>query len=152
MLFFLLTYLFSDRPREYHASLLFTAKDAKYDCKICRLAEVTYREAASHYFNQNEFSIVDTNKRIAFFILDIDSARSIFNSLSLDSVPRLFILPPRTEKDGKTNIFDFALSSSTLLDGTSALLAEIEAKSGVAVSCIHSLTHKREEKHSNIQY
>jgi len=122
-----------DRPREYYAMLLFTATAPQYQCSVCVKTKGTYIEAATHYQNQYNFETTPTDKKMVFFVVEVDSARSVFNDMQLETVPRVYVLPPTQTKSPKMKIGDFEVESKVLLDGTKAVLNEIESISGIKV-------------------
>jgi len=76
----------SDRPREYYAALLFTATGSKYRCSICLKVKPVFDDVAKLYHEQYEFNSSAIDKRIAFFRVEVDNARNIFNAMVRQSV------------------------------------------------------------------
>ena len=85
----------TSRPRDYWAILMFTALDPKYQCNICSMLHGTFKEVASLYQSQYSFLDDPAAKRLAFFLVDVDKARNKFDEMQLQTVPRLYVLPPR---------------------------------------------------------
>lgn len=78
----------SDRPREYYAALLFTATGSKYRCSICLKVKPIFDDVAKLYHEQYEFNSSAVDKRIAFFLVEVDNARNIFSAMVREnSVP-----------------------------------------------------------------
>ena len=71
----------SDRPREYFAALLFTATSSKYQCSICLKVKPIFEDVAKLYHDQYEFNSSAPDKRIAFFRIEVDNAKNIFNAM-----------------------------------------------------------------------
>jgi len=107
----------SERPRHYQAALFFTAIDKKYKCSVCAKARKVYSQAAEFYSQQYDFSSVAPSERIVFFLLDVDSARNIFNNMELETVPRLYVLPSREIDQPKQKAQDFEVDTSSLMEG-----------------------------------
>lgn len=123
----------TDRPRDYHAILMFTATGAKYQCGICLKSLGSFEEIATFYNRQYDFNTTSTEKRIAFFKIEVDDGRNIFNELQLETVPRLFFLPPVAVGAPKMKISKFEVDNKVLLEGTSRILEEIQNLTGVKV-------------------
>ena len=98
-----------NRPRDYHAALFLTASAKKYGCSICKKAVKIYKEAARHYADQYNFLTAAPEQRVAFFLLDVDTAKDVFTSMNLETVPRTYILPPKTANGKKQSISSFEL-------------------------------------------
>ena len=85
----------TSRPRDYWAILMFTALDPKYQCSICSMLYQTFKEVSILYQTQYSFLDDPAPKRLAFFMVDVDKARNKFDEMQLQTVPRLYVLPPR---------------------------------------------------------
>ena len=109
-----------DRPRDYHAVIMFTASAQQYQCSVCHMALTGFVEGAKAYHDQADFMegastvFADSterqeaaSKRVAFFVLEVDAARSTFNDMGLESVPRIYALPPTQEGSPKMRMQDF---------------------------------------------
>ena len=104
-----------ERPRYYHAVLMFTATGEKYKCAICVAAKTSFVDGATLYSEQYNFAagadsdlsaaaqttaeteeslMQEASKRVAFFILEVDNARGTFTNMGLETVPRVYALPP----------------------------------------------------------
>ena len=125
-----------ERPREYFAFMLFTATAAQYQCSVCVKTKQTFIDAANHYSNQYEFDTTPADRRIVFFVLEVDSARSVFSDMQLETVPRVYMLPPTTSKTPKSKISDFEVESRILLEGTASILGEVRSLTGVEVKIL----------------
>jgi oligosaccharyltransferase complex subunit gamma len=123
----------ANRPRDYHAVIMFTALDPKYQCMVCTRARDAFVEAAGFYGEQFDFAGQSIDSRVAFFIADVDSARSTFNDMGLETVPRVFALPPLNEDAPKVKVGDYEVNSQSLIDGPSAFLDEISKGTGVRI-------------------
>jgi len=106
-----------DRPRNYHAVVFLTASAKKYQCSVCKRAAKTYKEAARYYAESYSFAKADKATRIAFFILDVDTARNVFTSMNLETVPKLYVLPPTEVDAPKQSISDFEISADSTIEG-----------------------------------
>jgi len=122
-----------DRPREYYAMLLFTATAPQYQCSVCVKTKGAYIDAATHYQNQYDFEVTPADKKMIFFVVEVDSARSVFSDMQLETVPRVYVLPPTQTKSPKMKIGDFEVEAKVLLDGTKSILDEIESISGIKI-------------------
>jgi hypothetical protein len=123
-----------DRPREYYAALLFTAEAKKYQCTICHTNRIYFQDVAKYYSQEYNFNSTKESQRIAFFTVDVDNARSIFNEMNLESVPRYYVVPPRTIDSPKLKISDFEANvRSGGNDGSAAFIEEIKRLVGVQI-------------------
>jgi len=76
----------------------------------------------------------NAGKRVAFFILEADNARSIFSNMGLETVPRIFALPPTQASSPKMRMQDFEIPVQSLLEGGPARFArELSGITGVDV-------------------
>ena len=125
-----------DRPRNYHAFIMFTATNPQYQCSICGRAKQRFVEAAQLYHDQYSFTDVDAKKRLAFFTLEVDDARMLFQEMKMDSVPHLYLLPPTTKHSPKMMLSDFEVPTHALLEGLPQLLGEIESATAIKVTNI----------------
>ena len=123
----------SERPRLYTATIMFTALAAKYQCTICDLAVKNFRGAAAFYHEQYDFNSTSLENRMAFFMLDVDTAGNIFSTLGLDSVPRFFVLPSRGIGSPKQKMGEYEFDASMILKGPKYALEEISELSGIKV-------------------
>lgn len=123
----------ANRPRNYHAILMFTALDPRYQCAVCGRARNVFVEAAKFYDDQYDFQGESTKKRLAFFIVDVDLGRNTFNDMGLETVPRTFALPPLDADAPKIKVGDFEVNSQSLLDGAPAFLEQISGATSVSV-------------------
>ena len=99
------------RPRDYVAVLMFTALDARYNCEVCKASLPTFREVAALYYGQFDFNSSLPKDRLAFFIVDAGNAGGTFDDLKIETVPRFYVLPPRSEADSKLKMSDFEISN-----------------------------------------
>lgn len=67
-------------------------------------------------------------------MLEVDRSRTTFATMQLDTVPRLFLLPPRADEDPKLRMQDFEMNPVAKLP---LLLAEISTKSNMQVGSGH---------------
>ena len=142
-----------DRPRNYHALIMFTATGASYQCAICVAAKATFVTAAELYSEQYDFlagnTDVNTNAnardadasalheastRVAFFVLEVDNARGTFTSMGLETVPRIYALPPTQSTSPKLRMSDFEVSVQSVLEGPKGFLDEVKRITGVRVA------------------
>ena len=123
----------ANRPRDYYAILMFTALDSRYQCQVCGRARDTFVRAAELYSDQYDFSVEDRDRRLAFMIVDVDSARDTFNDMGLETVPRIFALPPLSSESPKIRVGDFEVQSQSLLEGPSAFLGSLKESTGISV-------------------
>lgn len=123
----------TERPRDYHAILMFTATGPQYQCGVCVRSLGSYEEIAKFYNDQYEFNKTAIEKKVVFFKLEVDNSRQVFNELQLETVPRLFFLPPMSVDAPKVQIQKFEVDNKVLLEGTSRILEEIHHITGVKV-------------------
>lgn len=126
----------TDRPRDYHAVLLFTATGKQYQCGVCVKTQGVYEEIAGLYNAQYDFNKTDIEKKVVFFKIEVDNARAIFTELQLETVPRLFFLPPAAVGAPKAQISKFEVDNHVLLEGTKRILQEINHITGVKVKLL----------------
>lgn len=122
-----------DRPREYTAFLMFTATAKQYQCSVCLRAKSNLEEVASYYQQQYDFNATSIAEKIVFFRIEVDDARSVFNEMQLETVPRVYILPPTAASSPKMKISDFEMETKHLLESAAATLSEIHSKTGIKV-------------------
>jgi len=132
-----------DRPRDYHAVLMFTATAPTYQCAICVMSKTVFLAGAELYQEQYNFlaggmgqseDMGTAAKRVAFFILEADNARSIFSNMGLETVPRIFALPPTKASSPKMRMQDFEIPVQQLLEGGPAgFIKELSGITGVDV-------------------
>ena len=120
-------------PRDYYVFLHFTALAAKYECGICEALYSPYREVAAYYKQQYNFADAPVKDRLAFFVVDVDNARNTFESMKFQTVPRLYLLPPR-EAGAKVKMSEYELDMSAAHQGVGGLLDEIERLSGIKIA------------------
>ena len=132
-----------DRPRYYHAAVMFTATAPQYQCSICGMARDSFLDAASfsreQYMSSGNFLTVNPSERILFFILEVDDARNTFSDMELETVPRTYLLPPRDIGDAKVTVQDYEVESRSLMEGVGSFLEAVEKKTSIKVSSIFSL-------------
>jgi hypothetical protein len=95
---------------------------------------LSYEEIATFYHKQYSFNTTGIENRIAFFKIEVDDGRSIFNELQLETVPRLFFLPPVAVGAPKARISNYEVDNKILLEGTSRILEELHGITGVKVT------------------
>ena len=106
---------------------MFTALDAKYQCNICAMMQATFKDVAGYYQSQYNFANGPINERLAFFVVDVDRARNTFDDMQLQTVPRLYVLPPREVGASKLKMGDFEVDMRAAHDaGGGGLMTEIE--------------------------
>lgn len=121
-----------DKPRKYHAALFLTAMDERYACQPCGAALQSFKAMAKQYAAQYDFTYTAPENRIAFFIIDVDSAKNTFNDLGLETVPRLFIMPPKMTVDAPAQkATNFEVNTGTMLGSMSSFLAEVNRVTGI---------------------
>ena len=124
-----------DLPREYNALLMFTALAPKYQCSICMNIKDTFSKVATYYANQYNFNTTSIDKKLVFFMIDVDNSRNIFNDLALESVPRFFLIPPKDiHSTSKAKISTYEISTRLAIEGEQAFLTQIEEMSSIKIS------------------
>lgn len=123
----------AERPRPYHALLMFTATDKRYQCSVCARAKQTFVEASKYYHDQYSFENENPSNRITFFVVDVDSSRNTFNEMGLETVPRVYMLPPTLDNTPKLRVGDYEIPSQSLLEGAKSFLQQMEDRSKIKV-------------------
>ena len=126
-----------DRPREYGSLLMFTATDPKYQCSVCMKVKNNFDEISKMYNAQYNFSQVPSSQKIAFFRLEVDTARSIFSDLGLETVPRMYYLPPAPSSSLKQNLEDLEVDSRPFMEGIYGALNHINEFAKVEVNVVN---------------
>ena len=130
-----------DRPRDYHAVVMFTATAQQYQCSVCVKTKEVFTEAAELYSEQYDFRTADAGqggewkntKKMAFFLLEVDGARRTFNDMGLETVPRTYVLPPTQKNTPKLRMQDYEVSSNSLMEGTKGFLSEVTRYSKIPI-------------------
>lgn len=124
----------TDRPRDYHSVLVLTATDPKYGCSVCVKGKQNLEGVAKLYQSQFNFSAVATpEERVVFFVAEVDDARNIFTELRVETVPRVFILPPADSKSRKTLIQEYEVDGRPLLESLQASIELVNYKTGLKI-------------------
>ena len=123
----------NERPRHYHAILMFTATAPQYQCGVCVKSLENYEEIAKLYHRQFAFNTSAVENRLAFFKIEVDGGRSIFNELQLETVPRLYFLPPVAAGSPRMKVGNFEVDNRLLMEGNARMLEEINSLTGVKV-------------------
>ena len=123
-----------ERPREYHAVLLFTATAPKYQCSVCVATKRAFSDAAAYYREQYDLNTTSPQNRVVYFLLEVDSARNTFNDMGLETVPRIYALPPTKSDSPKMRMGEYEIEVRAIMEGAKAFLADVESRTGVKVS------------------
>lgn len=99
------------RPRDYVAVIMFTALGSRYECTVCKATLPIFADVANLYYSQYNFNTSEPKDRLAFFIVDADKAGRTFEDMKLETVPKFYVLPPRSESDSKLKMSDFEISN-----------------------------------------
>eukprot|EP01041_Mallomonas_annulata_P004551 gene4551-9030_t len=128
------TYI-SDRPRVYHAAIMFTALADKYQCTICESSRQLWEEASRLYKDQYNLETTAPENRVVFFLVDVDSSRTIFGQIGIESVPRMILLPPRELNGPKQKISNYEMNNhEAVVGGVKAILNEIQRMAGIQIN------------------
>jgi hypothetical protein len=123
-----------ERPRMYNAAIVFTALGSQYGCSVCLQVAGSYNKVAEYYKGQYDFDTVDPQQKVVFFIVDVDGARRIFEEMKFETVPRMFVLPPREEGSAKLKMTDYEVDLQNVIEGgPKPMLSQIEDLVGVKV-------------------
>ena len=121
-----------DKPRFYHAAILLTARDARYQCVPCEQSEASFKTLAKHYHMSYDIAGVEADERVIFFVLDVDTSRKTFGSLEIETVPRFYVLPPRpTVNAPKVKTSEYEMATTSSLQGLSSFMNEFNRVSGL---------------------
>lgn len=123
----------NESPREYSSLIMFTATDPKYGCSACHRAKGTMEEVAKLYNTQYNLTNAVQSQRLVFFTLEVDDARNLFAEYQLDTVPRVYLLPPAPAKSTKPNLSKFEIDSRPLHEGLSATLEMLKEIANIDV-------------------
>lgn len=122
-----------ERPRLYNAVVMFTATSPQYQCSICVRTVDTFEQAAKYYKNQYDFNTSSPDQRVAFFVLEVDDSRRTFEEMKLETVPRVYALPPREVGSSKLKMADYEIDNRGIIEGVELLLEGILKLVGVKV-------------------
>lgn len=126
----------TDRPRDYYSVVFLTATDPQYQCAVCMRTKQNAIEVAKTYFMQYNLTNSSPDKRIVFFNLEAEVSRRTFAELQLDTIPRLYIIPPAGEKDPRSSISDHEKDNRPFIDGLRPALELLQEQTNVNVSQI----------------
>lgn len=122
-----------ERPRNYYAAVMLTATAPKYQCEVCVVTKATFVDVASFYQLQYDWNTINSESRIAFFVVEVDQAKNTFNDLGLETVPRVYILPPKKVSDPKLSMSEFEVDNRVFLRGNAEVISAIEDATKVKV-------------------
>lgn len=124
----------ADRPRVYNVIVMFTALHERYKCAICTQALTLYKEAALYYRSQYTLNSTSPENRLVFTLIDVDSGRSTFGKVGIETIPRTFVLPTRDIGSSKQKLSEFEIDSSKVMEeGIQGLLDEIKLLSKIEI-------------------
>ncbi|KAI5290517.1 oligosaccharyl transferase subunit ost3/OST6 [Ascosphaera aggregata] len=111
----------TSKPRDYFVAILFTARDPKYGCTVCKAVQPEWDLLAGSW-NKAAISLGQKNKKnkknkktssdtieeedvpkVVWGTLDFANGRPIFEKMMLSSAPVLIVLPPTTGPHAKTD-------------------------------------------------
>jgi thioredoxin-like negative regulator of GroEL len=127
----------TDRPREYKTILMLTATDPKYGCNTCVKSKNNLEEVAKMYNSQYNFSKVSAGERVVFFKVEVDDARSVFQELQLETVPRIFAVPNVDVKSPKVPLENLEVDGRAFLETLAASIEHVNTLTGTQVLLIH---------------
>jgi hypothetical protein len=84
--------------------------------------------------NNEDALLQQAGKRVAFFILEVDNARGTFTNMGLETVPRVYALPPTKTGSPKLRMSDYEITVQSMLGGTQEFLSEVQRITGVRVA------------------
>ena len=117
---------------------MFTATAPSYQCSVCHLLLAAYKSAARYYNNQYNFSLAAPDHRLVFFVAEVDDARSVVTELNFDTVPRVYLLPPRNQSSPRLKFTDHEVPMAALkAESLTSFFEEIKKKSGITVYIDH---------------
>ena len=67
----------TSRPRKYYAAVMMTALGEQYQCQICQLTAVAWKQVAEYYQGQYDLGSSDLKERLAFFVVDVEYSRQV---------------------------------------------------------------------------
>ena len=86
----------NSRPRDYTAVVMYTALSKNHQCDVCRSLQPLFNDVAAFYNAQYNFNTSVPKERLAFFIVDADSAGRTFDEMRLETVPKFYVYPNKT--------------------------------------------------------
>ncbi|KAI5294051.1 oligosaccharyl transferase subunit ost3/OST6 [Ascosphaera acerosa] len=123
------------KPRDYFLATLFTARDPKFGCTVCKAVQPEYDLLARSW---NKAAIAsekraqdvaedgdrDAVPEVVWGTLDFLNGRPVFQQLMLSSAPALFVFPPTTGPHAKKdeNPFRYDFTSPMDADQLASLL------------------------------
>ena len=90
---------FISSSREYVSVVMYTALSKNHQCDICKNLLPLFNDVASLYYSQFNFNMSLPKERLAFFIVDADSAGRTFEGMRLQTVPKFYIYPNKASDE-----------------------------------------------------
>ena len=85
----------SSVSREYTTIAMYTALSKNHQCGVCTSLLPIFADVASYYNEQYDFNSSIPRNRLAFFIIDADTAGRTFEIMGIETVPKFYIYPPK---------------------------------------------------------
>lgn len=95
----------------------------------------SFKRTAKFYSEQYNFA-TDSKNRVAFFVLEVDDSRSIFQQLEFQTVPRIFVLPAMESDAPRMKMRDYEADPTMLMQSKTDFLDFIDSKISVKVMSV----------------
>jgi hypothetical protein len=119
------------KSRNYNALVMMTAIDSKYQCDICHRGLQIFSQVGSQYASQYSLQSDILNERLAFFVMDVDSSRKMFQQMHVEFVPQFFLFP--VDELNGPRVETIQINQEQALAGTKALIAGLNEILGLKV-------------------
>lgn len=84
-------------PRDYYIIMLLSSTSAKFNCPLCAEFKPEYELVAKSWFKDHPNGIGSAEgKEIFFMYSEFMNAKTLFQKMKLNNIPKLFALPPTT--------------------------------------------------------
>lgn len=84
-------------PRDYHVVLLLSSASPKFNCPLCMEFKPEYELVAKSWFQDHPNGIESgEGKDIFFMYAEFMNAKTLFQKMKLNNIPKLFAFPPTT--------------------------------------------------------
>jgi OST3 / OST6 family, transporter family len=128
----------SMKSRNYNALVMMTAIDSKYGCDICHRGLKIFSEVGLQYATQYSLQSDNLNERLAFFVMDVDFSRKMFQQMHVEFVPQFFLFP--VDELNGPRLETIQINQEQVLHGTKALIAGLNEILGLKVSAAFLMT------------
>ena len=128
----------SMKSRNYNALVMMTAMDVKYGCDVCHRGLKIFSEVGSQYATQYSLQSKNLKERLAFFVMDVDSSRKLFQQMKIEFLPRIFMFPVDKINGPRLDVIE--INQEQALVNTKALITGLNEILGLEVSAAFLMT------------